>query len=80
NSRNERIAGRPCKVVTEELKGGVVLTRCLWRGLPLSVELSGRGFSFHAAATLVEEGRVAVADLQPPVGAPAAAPDLSARR
>jgi hypothetical protein len=78
NSKNDRVAGRPCKVVTEELKGGYSLTRCLWRGLPLSVELSGHGFSFHAAATLVEEGRVTVADLQPPPGAPSAPKGMSA--
>jgi hypothetical protein len=80
NSGNDRVAGRPCKLVTEELKGGLTMTRCLWRGLPLSVELSGRGFSFNAAATSVEEGAVTVADLQPPPGAPAAAPGLSAGR
>lgn len=79
NSKNDRVAGRPCKVVSESLPGGVQITRCLWRGLPLSVELSGpNGYSFNAAATLVEEGRVAVADLQPPPGAPAASRSLSA--
>lgn len=80
NSGNDRVAGRPCKLVTEEVQGGLTMTRCLWRGLPLSVEVSGRGFSFHAAATSVEEGAVTVADLQPPPGAPAAAPGLSAGR
>ena len=80
NSRNDRVAGHPCKVVTEELPKGVTMTRCIWRGLPLSVEISGRGFSFNAAATLVEEGAVTVADLQPPPGAPAAPASLSATR
>jgi hypothetical protein len=80
NSKNDRIAGHPCKVMTEELAGGLTMTRCIWRGLPLSVEVSGRGFSFNAAATLVEENAVTVADLQPPPGAPAAPPSLSATR
>lgn len=80
NSKNDRVAGKPCKVVTEELKGGLSMTRCIWRGLPLSVELSGPGLAFNAAATLVEEGAVTVADLQPPAGAPPAAPSLSAGR
>jgi hypothetical protein len=73
NSKNDRIAGHPCKVLTEALAGGLTMTRCIWRGLPLSVELSGRNFSFNAAATLVEENRVAVTELQPPPGAPTAA-------
>jgi hypothetical protein len=80
NSRGDRIAGRPCKLVTEEIQGGLTMTRCLWRGLPLSVEVSGRGFSFNLAATSVEDGAVKVADLQPPAGAPAAASGLSAGR
>jgi hypothetical protein len=80
NSNTDRIAGHPCKIVTEELPAGVQLTRCLWRGLPLSVELRGAGFSFHAAATMVEEGAVTVADLQPPAGAPLAPASLSAGR
>ena len=80
NANTDRIAGHPCKIVSEELPAGFTLTRCLWRGLPLSVELTGRGFSFNAAATLVEEGAVSVADLQPPAGAPAAPASLSAGR
>ena len=80
NSKNDRVAGHPCKVMTEELPRGVTMTRCLWRGLPLSVEIRGRGFSFNAAATLVEEDAVSVADLQPPPGAPAAPASLSATR
>ena len=80
NSKNDRVAGKPCKVVTEELAGGVTMTRCIWRGLPLSIELSGKGLAFNAAATLVEEGAVTVADLQPPEGAPAASRGLSAGR
>ena len=79
NSQNDRVAGKPCKIATEHLKGGYTLRRCFWRGLPLSVELSGRGFEFNAAATLVED-RVTVADLQPPVGAPAAPASLNAAR
>ncbi|MBS2021007.1 MAG: hypothetical protein JST92_01245 [Deltaproteobacteria bacterium] len=80
NSKNDRVAGKPCKVVTEELKGGLTMTRCIWKGLPLSVELTGKGVSFNAAAMLVEEGQVTVADLQPPPGAPAAAAGLTAGR
>ena len=80
NSKNDRIAGHPCKVLTEDLPNGITMTRCIWRGLPLSVELSGKNFSFNAAATLVEENRVEVADLQPPAGAPPAAKGLSATR
>ena len=80
NSKNDRVAGHPCKVVSEELPEGGTLTRCLWRGIPLSVELRARGHSFNAAATLVEEGQVSVADLQPPAGAPDAARGLSATR
>ena len=80
NSKNDRVAGKPCKVVTEEVRAGVTLTRCIWRGLPLSVELTGGGFAFNAAATLVTEGAVTVADVQPPLGAPSAAKGLSAGR
>lgn len=80
NSNNDRIAGHSCKLVTERVAAGLTLTRCIWRGLPLSVELSGRGFSFNAAATLVEEGAVAVADLQPPAGVPPAPASLNAAR
>lgn len=79
NANSDRIAGHPCKIVSEELPGGV-LTRCIWRGLPLSVELHVGNFTFNAAATLVEEGAVTVADLQPPPGAPAAPTSLSAGR
>jgi hypothetical protein len=80
NTNTDRIAGHPCKIVTEELPAGVQLTRCLWRGLPLSVELRGPAFSFYAAATMVEEGAVTVADLQPPAGAPSAPASMSAGR
>ena len=80
NANTDRIAGHPCKIVSEQLPGGLSMTRCIWRGLPLSVELSGRGFSFNAAAMLVEEGAVTVADLQPPAGAPAAPASMSAGR
>ena len=80
NTNTDRIAGHPCKIVEEELPGGLQLTRCIWRGLPLSVELRGAGFSFNAAATMVEEGAVTVADLQPPAGAPLAPASLSAGR
>lgn len=80
NANTDRIAGHPCKIVSETLPGGVALTRCIWRGLPLSVELRERNFVFNAAATLVEEGAVSVADLQPPPGAPAAPESLSAGR
>jgi hypothetical protein len=80
NRQNDRIAGKPCKIVVEKLKGGMTMRRCFWRGLPLSVELSGHGFEFNAAATYVEENRVTVADLQPPVGAPAAPTSLNAAR
>jgi len=80
NSKNDRIAGHPCKVLTEELAGGLTMTRCIWRGLPLSIELSGRNFSFNAAATLVEENRVTFTELQPPLGAPTAAKGLSASK
>ena len=79
NANTDRIAGHPCKIVTEDVPGGI-LTRCLWRGLPLSVELKLGTFSFNAAATMVEEGAVSVADLQPPPGAPAAPPSMSAGR
>jgi len=44
------------------------------------MELQTKGFSFHAAAMLVEEGAVTLADLQPPPGAPAAPAALSAER
>jgi hypothetical protein len=80
NANTDRIAGHPCKIVTEQLAGGFSMTRCIWRGLPLSVDLSGRGFAFNAAATLVEEGAVSVADLQPPPGAPSAPASMSAGR
>ncbi|MGZ6124171.1 MAG: hypothetical protein ACXWLR_04375, partial [Myxococcales bacterium] len=72
HANTDRIAGRPCKVVTEALSPSATLTRCMWRGLPLSVELRAKGFSFNAGALLVEEGAVTPADLQPPPGAPAA--------
>ncbi len=80
NANTDRIAGHPCKIISEELPGGISLTRCIWRGLPLSVELHQGSFSFNAAATMVEEGAVSVADLQPPPGAPAAPASLSAGR
>lgn len=80
NANTDRIAGHPCKIVTETLGGGAILTRCIWRGLPLSVDLRVKGFAFNAAATLVEEGAVSVADLQPPAGAPPAPASLSATR
>jgi hypothetical protein len=80
NANTDRIAGHPCKIVSEELPGGITLTRCIWRGLPLSVELHQGNFSFNAAAMMVEEGAVTVADLQPPPGAPAAPASLSAGR
>jgi hypothetical protein len=80
HANTDRIAGRPCKVVTEALSATVTLNRCIWRGLPLSVELRTKGFSFNAAAMLVEEGAVVPADLQPPAGAPAAPESMSAVR
>lgn len=80
SANTDRIAGHPCKIASQNLPGGATLTRCLWRGLPLSIELHAAGFSFNAAATLVEEGAVSVADLQPPPGAPAAPASLSAGR
>ena len=80
NTNTDRIAGHPCKIVEEQLPAGFQLTRCIWRGLPLSVELRGPGFNFNAAATMVEEGAVTVADLQPPAGAPLAPASLSAGR
>lgn len=80
NANTDRIAGHPCKIVSESLPGGVSMTRCIWRGLPLSVELSARGFTFNAGATMVEEGAVDVADLQPPPGAPSAPASMSAGR
>jgi hypothetical protein len=80
HANTDRIAGRPCKVVTEALSPTVTLTRCLWRGLPLSVGLQANGFSFNAAATLVEEGTVTAAELQPPPGAPLAPDSMSAVR
>ena len=79
NANTDRIAGHPCKIVSEDVPGGI-LTRCIWHGLPLSVELKVGTFSFNAAATMVEEGAVSVADLQPPPGAPAAPPSMSAGR
>jgi hypothetical protein len=78
NANSDRIAGHPCKIVSDEPVKGEALTRCMWRGLPLSVEYTSRDFSFNAAATLVEEGAVTVADLQPPPGAPSAPASLSA--
>ena len=80
NANTDRIAGHPCKIVTQSLGRGASLTRCIWRGLPLSVEVESKGFVFNAAATLVEEGAVTLADLQPPAGAPAAPASLSATR
>jgi hypothetical protein len=80
NANTDRIAGHPCKIVTQSLGRGASLTRCIWRGLPLSVELESKGFAFNAAATMVEEGAVALADLQPPAGAPAAPASLTATR
>jgi len=80
SANTDRIAGHPCKIITEELPAGFAMTRCIWRGLPLSVELSGRGFSFNAAATMVDDGAVTVKDLQPPAGAPSAPPSMSAGR
>ena len=80
HANTDRIAGRPCKVVTEALSATVTLTRCIWRGLPLSVELRAKGFSFNAGAMLVEEGAVTPVDLQPPPGAPAAPASMSAVR
>ena len=80
SANTDRIAGHPCKIVSEHLPSRATLTRCIWRGLPLSVELHAGSFSFNAAATLVEEGAVSVADLQPPPGAPAASTSLSAGR
>ena len=80
NANTDRIAGHPCKIVTQSLGHGALLTRCIWRGLPLSVALESKGFVFNAAATLVEEGAVTLADLQPPAGAPAAPGSLSATR
>ena len=80
NRQNDRVAGRPCKIVVEKVKGGYTLRRCFWRGLPLSVELKGNNFEFNAAATIVEEGRVTIADLQPPLGAPAVPASMNAAR
>jgi len=80
HGNTDRIAGRPCRIVTERLSTSVTMTRCLWRGLPLSVELQAKGFSFNAGAMLVEEGTVTPADLQPPAGAPAAPASMSAGR
>ena len=80
HAATDRIAGRPCRVIRETLSAGATLTRCLWRGLPLSVELSVKGFSFNAAAALVEEGAATPAQLQPPQGAPPAPPSMNAVR
>jgi hypothetical protein len=80
NANSDRIAGHPCKIISEQIEGGGTLTRCIWRGLPLSVEFAQDGFSFNAAAVLVEEGAVSVADLQPPPGAPPAPASMSAGR
>jgi hypothetical protein len=80
HANSDRIAGHPCKIISEELPAGGTMTRCIWRGLPLSVEVQAKGFSFNAAATMVEDDQVTVADLQPPAGAPAAPASLSAGR
>lgn len=80
HGNTDRIAGRPCQIVTEPLSPSVKMTRCIWRGLPLSVELQTKGFSFNAGAMLVEEGVVSPADLRPPHGAPAAPESMSAGR
>jgi len=80
NANSDRIAGYPCKIITEELPAGSTMTRCIWRGLPLSVELHAGSFSFNAGATMVEEGAVTVADVAPPPGAPAPAAVASAGR
>ena len=80
NANTDRIAGHPCKIRSERLAGGLTMARCIWRGLPLSVEVTGGGFTFNAAATMVEEGAVTVADLQPPAGAPPAPASMSAGR
>ena len=69
NANSDRIAGHPCKIVSEQFPGWS-MSRCIWRGLPLSVELHAGTFSFHAAATMVEEDAVTTADLTPPPGAP----------
>jgi hypothetical protein len=66
---SDRIAGKPCRIVSEQFSGWS-MTRCIWRGLPLSVELHAGSFSFNAAATMVEEDAVTTADLTPPPGAP----------
>jgi hypothetical protein len=79
NANSDRIAGHPCKIISEEVAGGT-MTRCIWHGVPLSVEFTQDGFSFNAAAVLVEEGAVSLADLQPPPGAPAAPASMSAGR
>ncbi len=70
NRNTDRIAGHPCTIISEALGGGATMTRCIWRGLPLSVELHAGSFSFNAAATMVEEGAVTTADITPPPGAP----------
>jgi hypothetical protein len=80
NQQNDRVAGKPCRMVVEKLAGGVVLRRCFWRGIPLSVELTAKNYEFNLAATLVEEGRVTVADLQPPPGAPRSPTSMNAAR
>src|SRR5207237_5090404 len=77
NANSDRIAGRPCKIITEELPAGATMTRCLWRGLPLSVELHAGSFTFTAGATMVEEGAVTTADLTTPPGARPAVPSTS---
>ncbi len=79
-ANTDRIAGRPCEIVSEIVAPGVTLTRCMWRGLPLSIELRAAGFAFNAAATMVEEGVVGASELQPPAGAPAAPASMSAGR
>ena len=70
NRNTDRIAGHPCTIISEELPAGATMTRCIWKGLPLSVELHAGSFSFNAAATMVEEGAVTTADISPPPGAP----------
>jgi hypothetical protein len=79
NANPDRVAGHPCKIVTET-QAGATVTRCIWRGLPLAVAVQFKGFAFNAAATMVEEGAVTLSDLQPPAGAPPAPATLSATR
>lgn len=77
---SDRIAGHPCQIISEQLAVGTTMTRCIWRGLPLSVELHAGSFSFNAAATMVDEGAATTADLTPPPGAPAPAAVAAAGR